>query len=98
MRVHDIEREQRDVRRLEHVAAGVEHEIRPLVASAAAASAFWPSRASNSSSSCMREMWVTSRATLRKSSTPCLRCSRGSFLPRAMVLRAIASMKRGLTP
>jgi hypothetical protein len=27
--IHDIERQQRDVRRLEHVAAGVEHEIRP---------------------------------------------------------------------
>jgi hypothetical protein len=30
-RVHDIEGEQRDVRRLEHVAAGVEHEIRQRV-------------------------------------------------------------------
>ncbi len=29
-RVHDVEREQRDVRRLQHVAAGVEHEVRPL--------------------------------------------------------------------
>ena len=26
-RIHDVERQQRDVRRLEHVAAGVEHEI-----------------------------------------------------------------------
>ena len=29
-RIHDVEREQRDVRGLEHVAAGVEHEIRRL--------------------------------------------------------------------
>ena len=29
-RVHDVEREQRDVRRLQHIAAGVEHEVRPL--------------------------------------------------------------------
>ena len=27
-RVHDVERKQRDVRRLQHIAAGVEHEIR----------------------------------------------------------------------
>ena len=30
-RIHDVEREQRDVRRLEHVAAGVEDEIRRRV-------------------------------------------------------------------
>ena len=29
-RIHNIEREKRDMRRLEHVAAGVEDEIRPL--------------------------------------------------------------------
>ena len=29
-RIHDVEGEQRDMRRLEHVAAGVEHEIRRL--------------------------------------------------------------------
>ena len=29
-RVHDVERQKRDVRRLEHVAAGVEHEVRAL--------------------------------------------------------------------
>jgi hypothetical protein len=27
-RIHDIERQQRDMRRLEHIAAGIEHEIR----------------------------------------------------------------------
>ena len=31
---------------------------------------FWPSRVSSSSLSCICEMWVTSRATLRKPSTP----------------------------
>ena len=35
-RVHDVEREQRDVRGLEHVAAGVEHEIRRRVGLCAA--------------------------------------------------------------
>src|SRR4051812_31653275 len=29
-RVHDIEREQRDMRRLEYVAAGIEYEVRDL--------------------------------------------------------------------
>jgi len=30
-RIHDIESEQRDVRRLKHIAAGVEYEVRSLV-------------------------------------------------------------------
>jgi hypothetical protein len=36
-RIHDVEGEQRDMRGLEHVAAGVEHEVRRLVRSYLAA-------------------------------------------------------------
>jgi hypothetical protein len=30
-RIHDVEGKERDMRRLEHIAAGVEHEVGPLV-------------------------------------------------------------------
>ena len=58
-RVHDVERQERDVRRLEHVAAGIEDEIRPLAAGAvepfAGLSPAGRAAPAASSSSCMRE-------------------------------------------
>ena len=47
-RVHDVEGQQRDMRRLEHVAAGVEHEIRRVTSGGLdRLSDFWPSRSSD---------------------------------------------------
>ena len=79
-RIHDVEREQRDVRRLEHVAAGVEHEIRRALARRCGARRPGRAAPAASSSSCRRDSALTSRATLRKSSTPLRRCVARSSL------------------
>ena len=102
-RIHDVEREQRDVRRLQHVAAGIEDEVRPLApcASSRVEPRREPARAARAASSvsCMRESMATPSATRRKWSMPRLRRSRKSVVFRALsAARAIASRKRGLTP
>ena len=75
-RVHDVEAEQRDVRRLQHVAAGVEHHVGQFGARRFLRG-FWPSRISDSSDSCSRDSTLMSSPILRNTVTPCLRRSVG---------------------
>ena len=102
-RIHDVEREQCDIRRLEDVAAGVEYEIGPLAGLTVEpisrrSVTFWPSRVNSFADNCMRASTLLPLATRRKFSTPVLRRARGSAVCRAIFTRVIASRKRGLTP
>ena len=96
-RIHDIERKKRDVRRLEHVAAGVEDEI-GAGASGRGARCVLPEPRQQRVVELNARHRMTSRATLRKPSTPPRRSVTASFLARAMAARAMARRKRGLTP
>ena len=78
-RIHDVEAQQRDVRRLEHVAAGVEHHVGQFGAVGGSLDGLCPSRISASSASCSRDSTPTSSPILRKWLTPALRRSRRSF-------------------
>ena len=87
-RIHDVERQQRDVRRLEHVAAGVEHEVGFLAGHAACLGALPQPGQQRVVELHLRQMRRPRRATLRKASTPSRRCATVS-LACAMSMRAM---------
>ena len=86
------------MRRLEHVAAGVEHHVRQFGALAAAFDGFCPRRISDSSDNCSRDSTLMSSPILRNCMTPAWRRSVGSLSFRISASRAMVSRKRGLTP
>ena len=103
-RIHDVERGERHVRGLEHIAAGVEHEIRPLarlcgraILQALVYVLAEARRVRSHRAACARAH-SPRRQPAENSRSPCLRRSRRSDACLAMATRAIASRKRGLTP
>ena len=98
-RVHDVERQERDMRRLEHVAAGVEDEIR--AASRRSAPAVWalPQPLQQRVVELQpRHVGHLARDLAKALDALTRRCVAASSLGRAMATRAMPSRKRGLTP
>ena len=97
-RVHDVERQQRDVRRLQDVAAGIEDEVGRLAALVRERRRPLPEPRQHGFVELQARQHLdvlAQPAEALDAAAPALRQRSAAF---AMATRAIASMKRGLTP